>query len=59
MLCTGDQANCSTVAFDRQDGDICGSIQVQPNATCAATQNVVCPTCSLAALQRGLCIPNT
>ncbi|KAL3162410.1 hypothetical protein ABBQ32_010081 [Trebouxia sp. C0010 RCD-2024] len=54
----GSQANCSTVAFDRQDGDISGRIRLQPSATCAATQNVACPTCPIAQLQRGLCIPN-
>ncbi|KAL0047060.1 hypothetical protein WJX82_005420 [Trebouxia sp. C0006] len=53
------QANCATVAWDRQDGDICGSIQVQPSASCAATQNIACATCPVVQLQQGLCIPDT
>ena len=59
MLCAGSQAGCATVAWDRQDGDICGSIQVQPSANCAATQNVACATCPVSQLQLGLCIPDT
>ncbi|KAL0029268.1 hypothetical protein WJX79_006326 [Trebouxia sp. C0005] len=55
----GSQANCATVAWDRQDGDICGSIQVHPSASCAATQNVACATCPVDQLQQGLCIPDT
>ncbi|KAL0039208.1 hypothetical protein WJX77_011442 [Trebouxia sp. C0004] len=54
----GSQASCATVAWDRQDGDICGSIQVQPSASCAATQNVACANCPMVELQQGLCIPD-
>lgn len=54
----GAQGNCSTVAYDRQDGDISGSIVVQPAASCQAEQNVACANCPIAQLQIGNCIPD-
>ena len=58
-LHAGTQTGCAAVAWDRQDGDICGNIQIQPSASCVATQNVACTTCPIAQLQQGLCIPDT